>query len=460
MIRDQGSRLPSPRVTISRRMALETLGRVRSGDFAETALSRAVERENPPPNDRALATELVYGVLRWRDRLDSIVTGCLARPEKKIDPVIKDILRLAVYQLFLLDKIPDHAGVDQAVLQASQFGKHSASFVNAVLRKSLRERSSLDQPPEMEPGQLAVYYSHPEWLVSKWIRTYGINDAIEILRHNNSRNQVELRVNPLKARPAEVAGLLSERGVEVRPVPQMPEALQLVGASGEVGSLPGFQDGLFLVQGLASQMIAPLLNPLPGQRILDACAAPGGKTAQIAALTENRAEVIALDNNAERLAETGRNLDRLGVRSVKLIHGDASDSDFVRELGMFDRILLDAPCTNLGVLRHNPEARYRVSKKSLVEISKRQCALLRSTASLVKPGGVLVYSVCSFSREETCDVIDQFLDHDHNFTVTPIDRNEVITEEFLHARGFFATFPPRRDYDLDGFFAARLSRLR
>ncbi len=336
--------MPSRDVSKSRKIALDVLGRVRSGEFAEAALSTALDGEAPSLKDRALATELVYGVLRWRDRLDSIVKKCLARPAKKPDPHIIEILRLAVYQLFLLDRVPDHAAVDQAVTQAHQSGKHAAPFVNAVLRKALRERASLDFPPDNEPGQLAVYYSHPPWLVRKWAQQYGIDATIQILKHNNSRSPLELRVNRLRAEAPEVAELLSAQGIEVKTVPNMPEALQIGGAASGVDSLPGFREGFFLVQGLASQMIAPLLNPMPGQRILDACAAPGGKTAHIDALTSGKAEITAMDSNAVRLGETSENLRRLGVRSVKLVKGDASDPALLEDLGTFDRILVDAPC--------------------------------------------------------------------------------------------------------------------
>lgn len=449
--------MPSPQVTPSRTLALEVLDRVRAGHFAETALSTILQRDNPASRDRALATELVYGVLRWRDRLDSIIAKCLARPDKKPDPRIWEILRIAAYQVFFLDRIPDHAAVDQAVTQArTRSGKHAGSFVNAVLRKALRERAVLDPPPGDEPDRMAVYYSHPDWLVRRWVNEYGTRGTAGILKHNNSRSALELRVNRLKADVAEVVHLLDSRNIEVRAVPAMPDALQVSGPVGSVDSLPGFQEGLFLVQGLASQMIAPLLKPMPGERILDACAAPGGKTAHIAALTADRAQVVALDVNPVRLRETAQNLERLGVRSVELIQGDAADPDLLNKLGTFDKILLDAPCANLGVLRHNPEAKYRIAPETLAKMAESQAKLLQNTTSALKRSGTLVYSVCSCSEEETRSIVDSFLAKSPDYAMVPISPKEVIFENFLDARGFFATFPPIPELALDGFFAARI----
>jgi 16S rRNA (cytosine967-C5)-methyltransferase len=449
--------LPSPHVSPSRTLALEALDRVRAGQFAETALSTILQRDNPAPRDRALATELVYGVLRWRDRLDSIIAKCLARPDKKPDPRLWEILRIAAYQVFFLDRIPDHAAVDQAVTQARmRSGKHAGSFVNAVLRKALRESAVLDPPPGDEPDRLAVYYSHPEWLVRRWVDDFGPHRAATILKHNNSHGALELRVNRLKADVAEVVDQLGARNIEVRAVPGMPDALQVSGPVGSVNSFPGFKEGLFLVQGLASQMIAPLLNPMPGERILDACAAPGGKTAHIAALTADRAQIVALDVNPVRLRETAQNLERLGVHCVELIQGDAADPDLLGRLGAFDKILLDAPCANLGVLRHNPEAKYRIVPENLAKIAESQARLLQNAASALKRSGTLVYSVCSCAEEETRGLVDNFLTATPDYAMVPISPEEVLSEDFLDARGFFATFPPTLELALDGFFAARL----
>jgi 16S rRNA (cytosine967-C5)-methyltransferase len=450
--------LPAVNISKSRGIALEVLHRVRSGKFAEAALSDVLDKTTLQLKDRALATELVYGVLRWQDRLDSIVRKCLSRPGKKIDPIIAEILRLAVYQLFLLDKVPDHAAVDQAVSQAHESDKHAASFVNAVLRRAVKERSTIDTPPDNSAKRLGLYYSHPAWLVRRWLGKYGVNRTTEILKHNNSRTSLELRVNRLKAETPQLISLFTGQGFHVKTVDRMSDALELAAAGGGVDALPGFADGLFLVQGLASQMIAPLLEPKPGERILDACAAPGGKTAHIAALTGDKARIVAVDANPERLRQTADNLRRLCVRSVELIHGDASDPALIENLGTFDKILVDAPCTNLGVLRHNPEAKYRITQETLSSMAKQQTRLLENTASALKPKGILVYSVCSFSEEETDNVIEDFLNTHPGFMASPFTPQDVISEDFLDARGFFATLPSSLHFPIDGFFAARLCR--
>jgi 16S rRNA (cytosine967-C5)-methyltransferase len=223
-----------------------------------------------------------------------------------------------------------------------------------------------------------------------------------------------------------------------------------------VHHIPGFQEGLFAVQDSASQMVAPLLNVQPGERILDACAAPGGKTAHLAALAGNAAEITAMDSDAARLDEARQNLARLGCKGITLLHGDARSSDFLKNLGLFDRILLDPPCSNLGVLRHNPEIKYRITAQDLGKFSDAQLQTLRGVAHILKPGGTLLFSVCTFTAEETVQVVLKFLDLCPQFSVAPVLPSEVPSRRFINARGCLATFPPTGPEPVDGFFAVRL----
>jgi 16S rRNA (cytosine967-C5)-methyltransferase len=432
---------------------------VGSGRFAEHVLSIHLDRASPLPEDRALATELVYGVLRWKNRLDTVLRRCLDRPGKKLDTNLREILRIALYQILLLDRVPDHAAVDQAVIQTRRHcGSHTAPFVNGVLRNALRKREAVDPLPEKDAGSLAEYYSHPLWLVTRWVKQFGPDATRKILIQNNSKAPVDIRINKIRATPEHVEQLLAREGAPARTIPFMPNCLQVAGLRGPVRALPGYERGFFTVQARASQMIAPLLAAEPGERILDACAAPGGKTAQLAELMGNIGLIVAVDVDPMRLEDTRQNLQRLGVRSVELQCGDVSKPEFVSSLGLFDRILLDAPCSNVGVLRHNPEVKYRLEPHDLTEFAERQFRMLEATVAGLKHGGTLVYSVCTTTSEETSGVLSRFLNNRDGYSLVSVDPTDVPSSKFVDSRGFFSTFPPTDDDPLDGFFAARIQR--
>jgi len=450
----------SQKTSSTRELAFDILEDVRRGRFAEYALSEHLE--NSPslsPEDRGLITELVYGVLRWQSRLDGIIRRCSDHPLSNVKPAVRQILRIGLYQLFLLDRVPDHAAVDEAAkLSHSRFGKQTVGFVNAVLRRALRERERVDPRPKQDVGSLAAYYSHPTWLVKRWFLEVGPADTERVLRQNNSRVAIVVRVNALKTTREQLATLWLSHGVECEPVQGLPYALKIIGGRGPVHFLPGFEKGLFVVQDPAAQMIAPLVGVQPGDRVLDACAAPGGKTSHLAALAAGEVSVTAVEFDPERVRDLEANLLRLGVTNARVVAGDVSDAEFVRSLGSFDRVLLDPPCTNLGVLRHNPEARYRTGPGDPARFAEFQLRMLDSVAQTVRVGGSLVYSVCTVSSEETTGVIQQFLGERREFSLEPVAAREVPSPEFIRAEGFFSTFPAPEYLALDGFFAARMRR--
>jgi 16S rRNA (cytosine967-C5)-methyltransferase len=449
----------SIRATPSREIALDVLKSVRTGRFAEHALSDRLQSETVGTEDRGLATELVYGILRCRDRLDSVIQRCLQRPGRRLQADVRDILRVALYQLVFLDRIPHHAAVNQAAIQArARCGNQTVGFVNAVLRNALRNLRAVDPQPENTPESLAVFYSHPLWLVERWFNQFGSESTRRILEWNNAPAPLELRVNTLKSIPGQVTELLNKQGITSRPISGLENGLRISSLKGPVASLQGFSQGYFAVQASASQMVAPLLKPCQGERILDACAAPGGKTAHLAALTANRAQITATDVDRHRVDETRKNLERLGVRCVDVIRGDVTDPKFVAGLGQFDRVLVDAPCSNLGVLRHNPEVRYRLGPDAPEQCAKIQLQLLEATATALKPGGMLLYSVCTVTHEETRSVTEQFLSRHPEFELVQIAPGELPFEGFIDSFGFLDTFPPRGASLMDGFLAARFCR--
>jgi 16S rRNA (cytosine967-C5)-methyltransferase len=447
-------------VSPSREIAFAVLERVRAGSFVEDALSDALSQSALRREDRTLATELVYGVVRWRLRLDGIIDRCAAGSGKPVRLKIRHILRLALYQIIFLSKIPDRAAVDEAVTQARQrVGNGPAGFVNALLRNVLRNASEADPPPADDPPSISVYYSHPEWLVARWLGEFGNDLTRRILEHNNSRASLDLRVNTLKTTRDDVIQLLQKAGIATEPIRYLRDGLAIPSGGGPVHTLPGYGDGLFAVQERASQMVAPLLRPVSGNRILDACAAPGGKTAHLAALAEKNTEIMAMDEQSRRVAETQKNLQRLGASWVEVRRGDATDPDFIRGLGSFDRILLDAPCSGLGVLRHNPETKYRLTAQDPAALAARQLQMLTATAPALRPGGELLYSVCTVTREETTGVVTLFLSQHPDFTCVPIEKSEVGLDSLISEDRYLKTFPPPENEPMDGFFAARLCRL-
>lgn len=446
------------RAAPARQIAVDVLNDVRNGHFAEHALSKRLSASSSlKREDRGLATELVYGPLRWKRRLDAIVRRCSHVPLRRIQPQTLDILEIALYQIFLLDRIPDHAAVDDAVGEARhRLGNKTAAFVNAVLRRATRDRNTVDPAPENTAASLAEHYSHPLWLVRRWLDRLGASETRRVLQSNNIRPALVVRVNTLKSAAEDLKKLWESYGLGPVSVGPLRDSLSIPSAGGPVDALPGYQDGLFLVQDYASQTIAPFLAPRSGDRILDACAAPGGKTSHLAALAGNKIDITAVDSDPDRLEETSGNLARLGVTSVRLKCGDMSDPAFAKSLGLFDRILVDAPCSNLGVLRHNPEIKYRISASEPARWADYQLKLLSSVTSALAPRGLLVYSVCSVSDEETVGVISRFLgDHAH-FSVTRTEPTEPTRHRFINKDGMLNTFPPCADWPMDGFFAARL----
>jgi 16S rRNA (cytosine967-C5)-methyltransferase len=448
------SKAPTP----AREAAFKALREVRSGSFAENAISRTVNEFGLIAKDRSLATDIVYGVLRWRDRLDAIIQLCLTDPRKKVRPDVRDILRIALYQALFLDRIPESAVVNEAALQAGRHaGKFAVGFVNAVLRSFLRNRGAKDPLPGADAESLALHYSHPLWLVERWLRDYGHTATVEILNGNNLPAPLDIRANNLKSNVGEVLEGLKSDVERTETFPHMPDLIRLSGLNTSPENLTGYDAGFFLIQSRASQMIAPLLAAKPGNRILDACAAPGGKTAHLAELFGNSDALVAVEKDPARFKQTSANFSRLGV-NARLIQGDATDANFMASLGNFDAILADSPCSSLGILRHNPEVKYRTQPSDLLKHAELQYLILSTASKNLLPGGKLLYSVCSVSSEETSEVIARFLRAHPNFALSPITPRETVAETYACADGFFRTFPTAANREVDGFFAARILR--
>ncbi|MGE5304589.1 MAG: 16S rRNA (cytosine(967)-C(5))-methyltransferase RsmB [Alphaproteobacteria bacterium] len=427
--------------------------------YADRLLDQALGARSLSDRDRALLTELVYGTLRWRGKIDAQLVPYLHRPLADIDPLIRNLLRLAVYQLLFLDKIPDHAAVNEAVeLAKSRGGAKAAGFTNAVLRNFIRREkpAKLLSDEDNSVAALAVVYSHPEWLVERWLREFGLEATRSLMQANNEKAPLVLRVNSHKTSRAELLQRLLHAGIDARATERSPQGIRLE-SSGAVEKLPGFAEGLFQVQSEASQLVGNLLSPLSGERILDACAAPGGKSTHIAELMKDQGELIAIDSSARGVEKIIENAGRLGFKSVQVMRADASDKIGGLKLASFDRILADAPCSGFGTLRGHPEIKWHRNHSDIQRLSRLQAKILRRVATYLKPGGVLVYATCTLAREENDQVVDAFLAEHKSFELEHASRYLPIAAEAM-VRGAFFFALPQRD-DTDGFFAARMRKV-
>lgn len=441
--------------TDARALAWEVLVAVERGAFADAEVGRRARGAHLDLRDQALATKLVYGTLAWQGYLDALVSA-FGRPPERLDLPVRTLLRLALFQLSKLSRVPDFAAVDTAVELSKGFrGGAASGFVNAVLRGFLRDRDHFAAPPRDRDlaAHLAVTQSHPRWLVERWLGQFGPADTEALLAADNEAAPTVLRANRRTGGRQPLLDAFARAGLAARPSEFSPEGIALESGA-DPSALPGFTEGRFTVQGEASQLVGLLLGVTPGARILDACAAPGGKATHLAELLDNDGVIVAVDHNARGLGELRRAAQRLGLPCIRPVCGDAADPATTGATP-FDAVLLDAPCSGLGTLRQHPEIKWRRSPDDLAARATEQERLLRAVAERVRPGGSLVYATCTIGREENDAVIERFLATRPDFAredaapfLPPAARS------FVGADGALRTFPHRGG--LDGFFAVRL----
>jgi len=437
----------------AREIAARVLERVEAdASFADSALEAELTTRRLEARDAALATELVYGTLRWQRYLDWILAPHSRRRLASLDARVRVLLRMTAYQIVFLERVPAFAAVNDAVTLAPRAPGASA-FVNAVLRSFARRgpREREPAPPRDPLDALATRCSFPTWLAERWVTRYGRHDAEALMRALNERPPLTLRVNRLRSTRDTVGQRLAEEeGLEWRPTRLAPEGL-VVGPGGAPGEWRAFADGSFAVQDEASMLIARLLAPEPGSTVADVCAAPGTKTTHLAELMDNRGRVLAFDREPARLARVGEAAARLGISIIDARPGPVEA--LAPELrGACDAVLVDAPCSNLGVLRRNPEVKWRRQPSDLALASRRQSEILDAAATMVRPGGRLVYATCSLEPEENEAVAQAFL------AATPEFRPDapVAFPLPLGADGWLRCLPHR--HGTDGFSAVRFRR--
>ena len=446
--------------TSVRRLASEILLKVDTRKaYADILLDQSIRIQRLQERDRALLTELVYGTLRRRGAIDARLKRQLRRPLAETDPFIRNLLRVTLYQLLFLDKIPDYAAVNEAVqLAKKKGGGKVAGFVNGALRNFLRRNNETATPQATDDSiaVLAVKYSHPEWLVERWLEYFGLEGAKELMRANNERSPLVLRVNTLKSDRRALLDLLERNGVAAVATPWSPAGVWVQSGSA-VDGLPGFHQGLFQVQGEVSQLVAHLLGPQPGERVLDACAAPGGKSTHIAELMKDAGEVTAVDISTRGIEKIRNNATRLGLTSIRALRSDASRDFPGSFLGHFDRVLVDAPCSGLGTLRTHPEIKWHRIPSDIERLSRLQAKILDRVAPCLRPGGVLVYSTCTLTWDENEQVVENFLKAHPEFELENAAGYLPEQAKPLVQGSYFLALPHR--HNTDGFFAARMRKV-
>jgi 16S rRNA (cytosine967-C5)-methyltransferase len=465
-----------------RQLAFLALRSVQRGAFADVALDRVLQ-VGVAEVDRRLITELVYGCLRRQRTLDALIDQ-LAK-KKSQPPDLRLILQVGLYQLRYLQQIPASAAVDTTVELAKQNGfKGLAGFVNGLLRQYVRlageeskatKKEASDRqspienihPPSLIPhpsdplqlpddpiARLGIQHSYPDWIVAVWLEQFGEAETEQLCEWLNQPARIHLRINPLQTTIEQVEAAMQQQGIAVQRVLGLPQALRLPPSVGSVRELPGFAEGWWAVQDCSAQLVSHLLDPQPGEVVIDACAAPGGKTTHLAELMHDRGTVWALDRHASRLKKVQENADRLQLTSIRMSVGDSrAQPQFTQQA---DRVLLDAPCSGLGTLHRHADARWRQTSATVAELAHLQTELLNHAATWVKPGGTLVYATCTLHPAENEAIVEQFLAQ-HSEWMIARPSGSSLAASLMTDRGWIKVLPHHQQ--MDGFFMIKLRRI-
>ncbi|MDP2643347.1 MAG: 16S rRNA (cytosine(967)-C(5))-methyltransferase RsmB [Desulfobacterales bacterium] len=412
--------------------------------------------------DRVLLNALVFGVLRWRGRIDWIIKQFSMVPAQKIDAKILNILRLGAFQILFLDRIPSSAAVNTSVEMSKEFAAPwVVKFVNGLLRNIARRQDAIVFPPtEKNPAfALAVKKSFPEWLIKKWLQRFGQLETEALCDILNTIPPITVRVNTLKTSRNEVMTSLEKSVGRMTPAVFSPDGVHFYSPQAPISDINPFKAGGFQVQDEAAQLVSLFMAPEPGDRALDACAGLGGKTGHIGQLMKNQGLILALDANQTKLSRLDAEMNRLGISIVEPLRFNLNTPLPRERFGLFDKILLDAPCSGLGILRRKPDIKWTLFQKHLTVYKERQLKFLENLSHAVAHSGVLIYAVCSMEPEENEDVANIFLSRHPDFALddAPL-QNYAELKPFIQPPGYFRTFPHR--HDMDGFFAARFKKVK
>ncbi|WP_445637902.1 16S rRNA (cytosine(967)-C(5))-methyltransferase [Nostoc sp. DSM 114161] len=473
-------------MTNARQLAFIALRDVHKGAYVDVALDRVLQKVNLADSDRRLVTELVYGSVRRQRTLDTLIDQLAQKKSHQQPKDLRTILHLGLYQLRYQERIPASAAVNTTVQLAKENGFSGLTgFVNGLLRQYLRKaegqgsrgaeeqrsrgaegKDSLLLPqspaPHFDPLQLpenpvqrlGILHSFPDWIIQVWLEQLGLVETEQLCEWMNQSPTIDLRINPLRTSIEEVETALQSAGVLVRRVRHLPQALRLIGNAGPIQKLPGFQEGWWTVQDSSAQLVSHLLDPQPGEVVIDVCAAPGGKTTHIAELMQDKGKIWACDRTSSRLRKLQENSQRLNLKSIQICTGDSRN--FTQFHNTADRVLLDAPCSGLGTMHRHADARWRQTPESVRELSMLQKELVSHTSTFVKPGGVLVYATCTLHPAENEQAIAAFLAESPNWQIESPKSLNFLDFGHITPEGWFKLWPHRED--MDGFFMVRLRK--
>ncbi len=438
-----------------RGLAVKILNRIdRTDAYMDKLLEIEIKNSELQGADKALLFEIVHGVIRWLGRIDWILNGFYKGQFSKCIPNVKNAMRVALYQILWLDKIPDYAAVNEAVNFVKKLqGQKPADLTNAVLRNIIRSKNGIRyaNPDEDLITYLSAYYSHPVWLVKRWVNRFGREFTEHLMIANNNKPVLTLRVNHIKTNKGELQGLLDKVNLKYNPILHLENFITLDNLT-NIADWEYFGKGYFAIQDESTGFSTRLLDAKPGMRVLDMCAAPGGKTADLADIMNNEGEIVAIDRYDARMQILKNNLDRLGVSNVIPVVENAND--YSDDEG-FDKILLDAPCSGLGTLTKKPDIKWKKEIIDLHKITKVQSELLKKAGSLLKVGGHIVYSTCTIEPDENYEIVKEFLFSNPNFKLVSAKDN--FEEKFIDTNGCVQTYP--HIHKIDGAFAAKIERI-
>lgn len=443
-----------------RELALQILIKVeQDGAYSNLVLNQTLSRRSLERTDAALLTELVYGTIQRQNTLDHYLNKWLKKGTKKLDLWVLILLRISLYQLLYLDRIPAHAIVDEAVKLAKRRGHRGISgMVNGVLRNMIRNQDELVLSDLDSAAYLALKHSHPKWLVSRWINQFGKEETEALCEANLEPPSVNLRVNRLKTNREEFIHHLKSAGFQADASQVAPDGI-VVHKGGNLARTAWYEEGWFSIQDESSMLPAVWLAPEPGMKVLDACAAPGGKTTQLAEMMNDEGEIWANDIHKHKEQLIVDQAERLGLSSIRTSVYDARTLHQRFASESFDCVLLDAPCSGFGVIRRKPELKWRRRERELSEIAQIQYEILQSVASLVKPGGRLVYSTCTMEQVENEQNVERFLAANPEWQLDPAPPERIPASVIKRSRGqqgWLQILP--HHFGSDGFFIARMKK--
>ncbi len=437
-----------------RGLAVKILNRVERTDaYLEKLLDNEMRNAELISADKALLYEIVHGVVRWMGRLDWVLNGFYKGQFSKAIPNLKNGLRVALYQILFLDRVPDHAAVNEAVEFVKKLqGQKPADLTNAILRNIIRNKNGIRYPDPNEdlPGYLSAFYSHPSWMVKRYLNRFGREETEKLLLANNEKPFLTLKVNTIKVSPEEFKSLLDSVNLKYISGKYLPEFFKLMNLT-NITAWEFYQKGYFNIQDESAGLACKLLAPEPGMRVLDLFSAPGGKSVYIASLMNDRGEIVAVDKYEGRLKLVQKNIIRLGFKSIRTITNDAMEFNS----GLFDRVLADVPCSGSGTISKKPDIKWKKDLLDIKSMNDMQYKYLEKASHLVKVNGTLVYSTCSIEPEENFDIIKKFLAENENFQL--INAGQSFPQELIDENGCIQTLP--HIHHMDGAFAAKLIKI-